>query len=122
MIKGASEMILACCNKYVNEQGDQVELTDNKRTQIKNEITRYASMALRPIALAYRDLSPGECGENHDLPHENEIKDIELSDLTLITVLGIYDIIRSEVPGAVEVCQKAGVTVRMVTGDNIVTA
>lgn len=122
MIKGASEMILACCNKYVNESGEVVELTDNKRTQIKNQITTYASMALRTIALAYRDLQPGECGENHDLPHDQEIKDIEKSDLTLICVLGIYDIIRSEVPDAVKTCQKAGVTVRMVTGDNIVTA
>jgi P-type E1-E2 ATPase len=32
------------------------------------------------------------------------------------------DVIRSEVPGAVEQCRIAGVKVRMVTGDNIVTA
>lgn len=32
------------------------------------------------------------------------------------------DIVRPEVPGAVKQIQRAGVTVRMVTGDNIVTA
>ena len=32
------------------------------------------------------------------------------------------DIVRPEVPGAVKQINKAGVTVRMVTGDNIVTA
>ena len=42
--------------------------------------------------------------------------------MTLIGVLGIYDVIRSEVPDAVATCQKAGIMVRMITGDNIVTA
>jgi Ca2+ transporting ATPase len=37
-------------------------------------------------------------------------------------VFGIADVIRKEVPHAVEICQKAGITVRMVTGDNIDTA
>jgi len=36
--------------------------------------------------------------------------------------LGIRDIIRPEVPDAVKTCQKAGIRVRMVTGDNKVTA
>ena len=42
--------------------------------------------------------------------------------MTLIGILGIYDVIRSEVPSAVETCKNAGITVRMITGDNIVTA
>ena len=32
------------------------------------------------------------------------------------------DIVRQEVPGAVLQIQRAGVTVRMVTGDNLITA
>jgi len=35
---------------------------------------------------------------------------------------GIKDIIREEVPGAVALCNEAGVRVRMVTGDNKITA
>ena len=50
------------------------------------------------------------------------MKDIEKSGLTLICIFGIMDIVRPEVPGAVKQIQRAGVTVRMVTGDNIVTA
>merc|ERR1711937_506291 len=41
---------------------------------------------------------------------------------TLICIFGIMDIVRPEVPGAVAQIHRAGVTVRMVTGDNIVTA
>ena len=42
--------------------------------------------------------------------------------MTLIGILGIYDVIRSEVPDAVSTCHGAGIMVRMITGDNIVTA
>ena len=37
-------------------------------------------------------------------------------------ILGIEDPVRSEVPEAIRKCQRAGITVRMVTGDNINTA
>ena len=40
----------------------------------------------------------------------------------MIAILGIKDVIRPEVPGSVAQCQKAGITVRMVTGDNKITA
>ena len=40
----------------------------------------------------------------------------------IIGLVGIKDPLRREVPGAVAVCQKAGITIRMVTGDNILTA
>ena len=34
-IKGASEMILDCCSKYVNEQGNVVKLDENVRELVK---------------------------------------------------------------------------------------
>lgn len=37
-------------------------------------------------------------------------------------VIGIKDILRKEVPGAVLLCKTAGIKVRMVTGDNKLTA
>lgn len=43
-------------------------------------------------------------------------------DLTLCCVVGIKDPVRKEVPGAVRTCVRAGIRVRMVTGDNIHTA
>jgi|TARA_B110000285_G_C15099994_1_gene604416 Ca2+ transporting ATPase len=75
-------------------------------------------------------LQKGECGELHDDEEKAKaeqgplgVKDIELTgDYTLITIIGIEDTIRTEVPGAIELIKKAGVTVRMVTGDNIGTA
>ena len=45
-----------------------------------------------------------------------------MSNLTCICVVGIEDPVRPEVPDAIKKCQRAGITVRMVTGDNINTA
>ena len=43
-------------------------------------------------------------------------------DLTLYAILGIKDPLRNDVAQAVAAVQQAGVVVRMVTGDNKITA
>lgn len=57
-------------------------------------------------------------------PSGNAAVDLEGLEegLTLLAVFGIADLVRPEVPRAVEACQDAGVRVRMLTGDNKVTA
>ena len=86
-------------------------------------IGNYAHKALRTIAFAYKDLAEEEGGVNHDEKREgSKIFKIEESGLTLICIAGIKDIIREEVPEAVADCNRAGVRVRMVTGDNLTTA
>lgn len=47
---------------------------------------------------------------------------MEKSDLILLSVCGIKDILRQEVTKAVAQCKLAGIKVRMVTGDNKLTA
>ena len=64
-----------------------------------------------------------EGGPSHeDIEANSKIYKIEEGGLTLICLAGIKDIIREEVPSAVHTCNKAGVRVRMVTGDNKNTA
>lgn len=78
---------------------------------------------MRTIAFGYKDLADGEGGAEHDDKEEGtKIYNIEAEGLTLIGIAGIKDIIRDEVPGAVLTCAQAGVRVRMVTGDNKITA
>mmetsp|Transcript_16551 Transcript_16551/g.20923 ORF Transcript_16551/g.20923 Transcript_16551/m.20923 type:complete len:227 (-) Transcript_16551:1510-2190(-) len=130
LCKGASELVLAECSHYIASDGSRQQLTDSKEKQIKDIIVNYASKALRTIGFAYRDIGRTDFGGvKHDSPSHDTtgIKDAEKKQssddgLTLIAVLGIYDIIRSEVPDAVLTCQGAGVTVRMITGDNLITA
>jgi magnesium-transporting ATPase (P-type) len=44
------------------------------------------------------------------------------SNLVGLAICGIQDPVREEVPEAIEKCRRAGITVRMVTGDNVNTA
>ena len=116
-------MVKSCCSHYLDENGERQELNDAKNNEIDDYIDRYASDALRTIAIAYKDLEEGENGSDHlESANDAEVKDVERSGMTLIAIIGIMDILRMEVPGAVQKCKNAGITVRMVTGDNIKTA
>jgi magnesium-transporting ATPase (P-type) len=90
---------------------------------LEQTIKGYAKQALRTIAFAYKDLQENEGGPLHEDKEENsKIYKIEEGGHTLICIAGIKDIIRPEFPGAVRSCNEAGVRVRMVTGDNLITA
>lgn len=54
--------------------------------------------------------------------NEKGVFEIEREGLRMIALLGIKDILREEVPRAIKNCKDAGVRVRMVTGDNLLTA
>uniref|UniRef100_A0A2P2M5Q6 Calcium-transporting ATPase n=1 Tax=Rhizophora mucronata TaxID=61149 RepID=A0A2P2M5Q6_RHIMU len=109
--KGASEIVLQMCDKFVNERGKPVHLSEEQVWNISEVINSFASKALRTICLAFRDL-----GATSD---ESVIPD---SGYTLIAVVGIKDPVRPSVKDAVQTCLDAGITVQMVTGDNINTA
>uniref|UniRef100_A0A8C5EJM0 Calcium-transporting ATPase n=1 Tax=Gouania willdenowi TaxID=441366 RepID=A0A8C5EJM0_GOUWI len=115
--KGASEILLKKCYKILMANGEQKVFRPRDRDDmVKKVIEPMASEGLRTICLAYRDFS---CSDGEpDWDNENDI----LSGLTCICVVGIEDPVRPEVPDAIRKCQRAGITVRMVTGDNINTA
>uniref|UniRef100_A0A8C6WTR2 Calcium-transporting ATPase n=1 Tax=Neogobius melanostomus TaxID=47308 RepID=A0A8C6WTR2_9GOBI len=118
--KGASEIILRKCSRILDPQGQQRLFKPKDRDEmVRKVIEPMACEGLRTICVAFRDF-PVENGEP-DWDQENQI----LSELTCIAVVGIEDPVRPEVsPGllAIAKCQRAGITVRMVTGDNINTA
>ncbi|KAM7006992.1 plasma membrane calcium-transporting ATPase 2 isoform 3-T9 [Tautogolabrus adspersus] len=114
--KGASEIVLKKCSHILNEVGEpRVFRPRDKDEMVKKVIEPMACEGLRTICVGYRDF-PGDPEPKWD--DENAI----LSDLTAICVVGIEDPVRPEVPDAIMKCQRAGITVRMVTGDNINTA
>ncbi|CAN4081565.1 unnamed protein product [Withania somnifera] len=110
--KGASEIILAACDKVINSNGDVVSLDEILRNNLNATIEQFATEALRTLCLAYMDL------ENGFSPDDA----IPLSGFTCIGIVGIKDPVRPGVRESVALCRSAGVMVRMVTGDNINTA
>uniref|UniRef100_A0A6I8SZS6 Calcium-transporting ATPase n=1 Tax=Xenopus tropicalis TaxID=8364 RepID=A0A6I8SZS6_XENTR len=114
--KGASEIVLKKCSRTLNEAGEpRIFRPRDRDDMVKNVIEPMACDGLRTICIAYRDfpMSP-----EPDWDNENDI----VTDLTCLAVVGIEDPVRPEVPEAIRKCQRAGITVRMVTGDNINTA
>ena len=78
---------------------------------------------MRTISFGYRDLKPNEGGAEHsNIADGDYLYEVEKGGYTLISIIGIKDVIRPEVPAAIAQCHKAGITVRMVTGDNLITA
>lgn len=123
--KGASEIVLELCSHFIDENGNRQQLTPQKKDEIKGVINKYAKEALRTICIAYKDLKEGEGGHKHDEEEEVDGQHtfkVEQGGFTCIGILGIRDIIRPEVPNAIKECEGAGIKVRMVTGDNKVTA
>ncbi|KAJ6246275.1 calcium-transporting atpase [Anaeramoeba flamelloides] len=115
--KGASEIILDKCVMHVN--GENLDSLDEERiNKLKNVIEGMASNGLRTLCLAYRYVDKNNFDNFLEEDPEKEIE----TQLTLLSIVGIKDPVRDAVPQAVEDSKSAGVTVRMVTGDNIVTA
>ncbi|XP_048232788.1 calcium-transporting ATPase 2, plasma membrane-type [Ricinus communis] len=110
--KGASEIVLAACDKVINSNGEVVSLDEASINHLKVTIDQFANEALRTLCLAYMDL---ESGFSPDDP-------IPVTGYTCIGIVGIKDPVRPGVKESVAVCRSAGITVRMVTGDNINTA
>ncbi|XP_031238813.1 plasma membrane calcium-transporting ATPase 2 isoform X3 [Mastomys coucha] len=114
--KGASEIVLKKCCKILSGAGEPRVFRPRDRDEmVKKVIEPMACDGLRTICVAYRDFPSSP---EPDWDNENDI----LNELTCICVVGIEDPVRPEVPEAIRKCQRAGITVRMVTGDNINTA
>ncbi|KAI3699533.1 hypothetical protein L2E82_43915 [Cichorium intybus] len=110
--KGASEIILAACDKVVSPNGDVIPLNEGSLNHLKGTIDAFAGEALRTLCLAFIDLDKNATSETP----------IPSNGYTCIGIVGIKDPVRPGVKESVALCRSAGITVRMVTGDNINTA
>lgn len=126
-VKGASEILLAQCKQVLRDPATDdstVAITTANIQTMSNVIESYANRSLRTIGLCYRDFEawpPKSARRGDGGSHEVNFEDI-FKDMTLLGVVGIQDPLREGVYEAVKKCQHAGVVVRMVTGDNKLTA
>ncbi|KAG5482169.1 hypothetical protein CUR178_06028 [Leishmania enriettii] len=133
-VKGASELILDECTHTFDAQGKRVGLSHDVRVRLEEAIMAMARRQLRTLAIAYADhplpstgsatsRGASDSGEGGAAPSSPYLEDdTQLTGLTLVGIVGIRDPVRLEVPGAVAQCRRAGVVVRMITGDNKATA
>ncbi|WP_090623300.1 cation-translocating P-type ATPase [Natrinema salaciae] len=106
-VKGAPEVVVENCDRILTADGPK-PLTDDRRDRIETTVREFGDDALRVLAMAYRD-DPSDAG---DLA----------GDLTFVGLTGMLDPPREEVADAIAVTRRAGIAVKMVTGDNVRTA
>ncbi|KAJ4191190.1 hypothetical protein NW767_010985 [Fusarium falciforme] len=125
LVKGAAEVVLEYSAFIVSDPTFRIpiaRMSEADRESLRNTIQDYACRMLRPVALAYRDFSEEDIFEGpEDDPDAINLEWLA-SGLICIGVFGIRDPLRPEVVESVRQCQAAGVFVRMVTGDNFLTA
>jgi Ca2+-transporting ATPase len=112
LTKGAPEIIIERCN-MVEEDGELSQITEENRKEVLEDLKGMTSEALRVLALAYRKMDPDE---------DYEDKDALESNLIYVGLVGMMDPPRKEAKEAVALCEKAGIKVVMITGDNKDTA
>ena len=127
LVKGASEILLGRCSHIIQDPTMGVSETAISRDAIaalENTINIYASRSLRTIGLLYKDFNhwpPRGVPTEKDSP-KLAVFDKVFKDMVFLGIVGIQDPLRIGVADAVFACQEAGVVVRMVTGDNLLTA
>lgn len=104
-VKGSPECVLKMCS-----------ISDKRKDEIEEAIVSAEKKAMRVIAFAHKELD-----SMRDYSEENEHNKLE-SEMVFDGVVAIADPIRADVYDAVKSCQSAGVGVKILTGDNIVTA
>ncbi len=112
LVKGAPEVLL---ERSVSVEGNQgpIPFDASLRRSAQEAERVFSSRGYRTLALAYREF----VGE--EAPNDVELAE---SSLTLVCLLAISDPLRSDAKEAVNACRKAGLDVKIVTGDHALTA
>ena len=121
--KGAPEKVGAFFTKF-RVKGGQEEDYEQHKQEFFDKQADYAEDSMRTLTFGYKKLTEEEINkakEDHpedDLAFFNDLA----QGLCFAFMVGIRDDNRPDVPEAIKKCHHAGITVRMVTGDNINTA
>jgi Ca2+-transporting ATPase len=109
-IKGAVEALLDRCAHALSEAGERVPLD---RVSVLRHAETMAARGLRVLAFARREMPSTQ----RDLEHEHVA-----AELTFLGLQGKLDPPRAEAIEAVAKCRTAGIRVKMITGDHVLTA
>lgn len=115
LVKGGPDVILARCGGVLLADGTRDAL-DAHLDDITRANDELAHRGLRVLAMAVRVLSAQDEAALAGDPMA------QVADLTFVGLVGIIDPLRPEAIEAVRVAHRAGIDVRMITGDHVITA
>lgn len=109
-IKGAPEIVVQRCDRWLMPDGSVIPFNDESRQAITETSSYLARRGYRVLAVADKTT-------RHDTLDESRIK-----KLIFRGYLAVTDPIRSTAKAAVDDLQRAGIQVKMITGDHPLTA
>lgn len=107
--KGALEYILKKC-KYIQKENGVFRLLERDKRKIIEEKKIMASDALRTLCFAYKET------DSKNIGNEDE------NDLIFLGIVGMEDPPRKGIKESLILCEKAGIKIKMITGDDKETA
>jgi len=107
-VKGAPERLLERCKDQLDDGGT----SDLDKEYWKTQIEKQAGEGQRLMAAAFVKVSD----DMQKVDHE------DIKELTFLGLIGIVDPPRPEAIEAIKRCKDAGIKVKMITGDHLVTA
>jgi Ca2+-transporting ATPase len=108
-VKGAPDVIIHKCSKEFAD-GKIVNLSEKRKLEILENYEKMASDALRVLGFAYKEI-PAKFNQ-----------EIAENNLVFLGFQGMLDIPREEVKDAILQCENAGIKIKMITGDSLLTA
>jgi Ca2+-transporting ATPase len=114
-VKGAPDVLLERSSHGISPKGELVELTDEIRRMAMVANDHLASQGMRVLAFAGKGFEPASFNAQANLLDE-------LNGLVLFALVGIVDPPRPEAKAAITEAHKAGIQIRMITGDHATTA
>lgn len=109
-VKGAPEIVMKKCI-----------IEDRMQRQSAEELDEWQHKAMRTLAFAYKKIEASIMRTSRTSTAE-VVALLDANDLQLQAIAAITDPIRPDVPAAVQECRRAGIEVKVVTGDTAATA
>jgi Ca2+-transporting ATPase len=119
LVKGAPEWVLEHAAHYQAADGGVRPWTPEAREAALAVVRDSSARAMRTLAFAYTELPPGTPADEDSLHARQDTLE---RDLVFVGVAALRDPLRDDVKSAVEECRRAGIDVKMITGDNVETA
>lgn len=115
--KGQPEIILTLCSHYYDEDGSIKHMSIDAKENLEQIFREMKSKGLRCVAFAHKEVSEERTDDarNFDLKLKEE-------NSAFIGCLGLKYPCRPEVQKAVMDCQQAGVNIKLVTRNDLLTA
>ncbi|CAH0042190.1 unnamed protein product [Clonostachys rhizophaga] len=121
-IIGAADTVLGWCETEINEEFEQTPLQQGRREAHIEAISQYSTQSSTTISIAYKDFTHWPISGLETIHGISSDKDSSLHGPTLIGIISVSNSLRDGITDAVMDAQKAGISVRLVTGESLATA